>query len=241
MTAAVDPTAGVEALPEFVTTDEIAARMGVKPASVRIYAQQDSRFPTPVTAAKRDAYRAADALTWILAHAERWGEQRVARIRATFDRGEISDVVTRDELALLLGIKTETINRAYSADEDFPDRLASSRGQAVYRGADVEAYLRARDAGTGVTLDARVLDQQQFTLDDLAAVLGVKSRSLLTHRSQRDRDVFPKPMTDPSTGKPYSPMRFERDDVIRYVAAYLERLRNSGRVTPMLAERLLER
>lgn len=239
--AAAEPSDVVASLPEFVTTDEIAERMGVKPASVRIYRQQDSRFPKPITPAKRDAYRATDALAWILAHAERWGDQRVSRVRATFERGEISDVVTRDQLALLLGIKTDTINRAYSGDEDFPARLSSVRGQAVYRGAEVEAYLRARDAGSGVLLDASVLEQDYFTIDDLAMVLGVKSRSLLTHRSQRDREIFPAPVVDADTGKAYSPMRFARADVVRYVTYYLDLLRKSGRVTPMLAERLLER
>lgn len=171
----------------------------------------------------------------------------MAKGRSDFDDlqpGDLPERMTYRDVAEMLGVKVETLHQYRYKDPSFPDKIAEIRS-GLFKGEDVRVWLKGRSKGrpqyTSSEEELLVPGKQLFTFDELAQLVGVSSSSLRTYKYDYDRDVFPPPAVDVSTGRPYSPQRFEREEVLLYARFQLDRLEGRGRIPHELLTRFVNR
>lgn len=222
-------------LPEFMTVSDIAEVMRVTPPTVIRYAETEALFPSKVNRVRGALYRRGEVLRWL--------RSRHRRVRSKPSMGvdELGKVVgkTSDlpalmglaDIAALMGIQVATVRR-YALERGFPAK-AFGESVAIYRGSEIRTWLLQRAQGVRSKSDASLADpaRDPLSIDEIASILGVSGTSMRAIRSQRDREIFPRPLAD-EDGKQIRPAVYARADVVRYLQAYVEHRERHGRGSP---------
>lgn len=136
------PVDAAEDLPEYLSTEDIAELLGVKPATVIRYAV-DEWFPPRAFGASVVIYRGSDVLTWL--------RQRAAGLTSSSDASladPARDPLSIDDIASIMGISGSSLRTLRSQRDaaTFPKPLIDPQTGRPYRPArfariDTRAYL----------------------------------------------------------------------------------------------------